>query len=99
MSDAVGNDYASIGRRSVPRVVTDIPASGDYWTGPTQFVVKEEAQGVFRWVMISGDGRGLQLAQSASVFPSANACSDEVKRLDPNATVALEKQGQSLLPS
>ena len=90
MSDTVLDDYASIGRRSVPRSVTDVPASGVYWTGPTRFVVREERPGAFRWLMVSGDGRELQLAQSPVLFPTGEECRKEVTQLDPTAAVSFE---------
>lgn len=79
--------YAAIGRRSVPKAVNDLPASGTFWKGPTRFVVEEERPGAFRWVMVSGDGRNLELAQSDSLFASAEDCAAQVRRLDPSAEI------------
>ena len=93
MNDALENDYAPIGRRSIPRRVGDVPASGSFWSGPTRFVIKEEIPGAFRWIMISGDGRELQLAQSPTLFATSEACRQQIIRLDPDAEMVEQTVG------
>lgn len=93
MSDALSDDYAPIGRRSIPRRVGDVPASGSFWSGPTKFVIEQEGPGAFRWIMLSGDGRELQLAQSPTLFASAEACRQQVRRLDPDADMVEQTAG------
>lgn len=93
MNDDIENDYAPIGRRSIPRRIDDVPASGSFWSGPTRFIIKEEYPGAFRWFMISGDGRELQLAQSPTLFATSEACRQQVIRLDPDAEVVEQTVG------
>ena len=93
MNDDIENDYAPIGRRSVPRRVGDVPASGAFWSGPTKFIIDQEGPGAFRWVMISGDGRELQLAQSPTLFATSDACRQQVIRLVPDAEVVEQTVG------
>lgn len=90
MSDTIWDVDAPIGRRSVPRSVGEMPASGVSWSGPTEFVVREERPGVFRWLMVSSDSRRLHLAQSASFLPSAAACEREIRCLDPSPVISFE---------
>lgn len=85
---------APIGRRSSPRLGGALPASGIAWTGPREFIVREEFPGAFRWVMVSGDDQRLQLARSSSLFPSVDACRLEVRQLDPQAQVSIDEKGQ-----
>lgn len=91
MNDTIWDIDAPIGRRSVPRTATEVPASGVSWSGPTCFVIREEAPEAFRWTMLSADGRNLKLAQSTTLFPSAEACEQEVRRLEPGACIDFEK--------
>jgi hypothetical protein len=78
---------APIGRRSPPRLPSQIPASGVAWTGSREFIVKQEIPGVYRWIMVSGDHQ-FQLARSASHFSSPEACRQEIKRIDPTAKIS-----------
>lgn len=89
MSETIFDLDAPIGRRSVP-LSGVAPLSGASWQGSRKFVIKQAKPGLYRWVMISGDHQHLQLAQSSSFLPSAQACKDEIRRFDPSSNISEE---------
>ena len=90
MSETIFDLDAPIGRRSVP-LSGVAPLSGASWQGSRKFVIKQEKSGLYRWIMISGDHQHLQLAQSSSFLPSAQACEDEIRKFDPSSVITQDK--------
>lgn len=90
MSETIWDSDAPIGRRSVPLRSGELPASGMHWAGPIEFIVREEIPGAFRWMMVSGDSRHLQLAQSPSLLPSKEACEREIRWFEPVPVISFE---------
>lgn len=84
---STNDDFALIGRRTIPLSLTEIPPTGLVWTGPVRFKVFAEGQNGYRWQMVTGDAYQHHLACSQSTLPTAEDCETQIRGFAPGSPI------------